>query len=139
MRCGQNRRHGYIFNPWSDGKREFKNESQSGRTFRAMREAGEASPEIAARVRMFRFRVPEEFYDFERDLDALENLIDHPEYQEAVEDMRGALAAWMRQTRDPALPAFQGRRSREALDAFMAEQEAQAERSKKKARREAAD
>ena len=30
MRCVQNRRFGYIFNPWSDGSRIFQNESQDG-------------------------------------------------------------------------------------------------------------
>ena len=36
MRCIQTREYGYIFNPWADGERVFRNESQAGRTFKAM-------------------------------------------------------------------------------------------------------
>ena len=56
MRCVQTKRFGYIFNPWSDGKRVFINESQAGRTMAAMKAAGESDPEIAARVELFLHR-----------------------------------------------------------------------------------
>lgn len=123
MRCVQTRRFGYIFNPWSDGKREFINESQSGRTWAAMQNAAEEDPTIAARVELFEKRVPEEFYDFESDPDGLHNLIDDPVYADEVQGIRSELESWMEQTDDPALAAFRDRGSRAALDRLMEETE----------------
>ena len=70
MRCVQNKRFGYIFNPWSDGRRIFRNESQEGRTFKAMKQAAADDPAVDARVRFFLHRTVEEFYDFQKDPDA---------------------------------------------------------------------
>jgi N-sulfoglucosamine sulfohydrolase len=123
MRCVQDRRYGYIFNPWSDGERVFRNESQEGRTFRAMQDAGLTDSEIADRVRLFEYRVVEEFYDFENDPDALVNLVDHPDHQAELNRLRGELEEWMVEHGDPALDAFHNRTSQAALGDFMAEQE----------------
>ena len=137
MRTVQNKRFGYIFNPWSDGKTVFKNESQSGRSFKAMRAAAGGDQEIAARVKLFQYRVVEEFYDFEKDPDALNNLIDNPEYKQQVDKMRAELLKWMIATGDAAREAFVKRDSPEALAKFMAEQNAipHAGRRRKKTRR----
>ncbi|UCG56598.1 MAG: sulfatase [Phycisphaerales bacterium] len=126
MRCVQDRRFGYIFNAWSDGRRVFKNESQSGLTFRAMQAAAATDPKIAARVRLFQYRVVEEFYDFDKDPDAVHNLVDDPAYGSEIDRMRGALLGWMKRTNDPAFEAFRNRNSRRALAKFMAEQDAKA-------------
>jgi len=123
MRCVQDRRFGYIFNPWSDGVREFKNESQAGRTFKAMQSAAEADSEIAGRVDLFQHRVVEELYDFENDPDALVNLIDDPGYQGEANRLRDELEAWMVDHDDPALDALRNRNEPEILKRFMAEQE----------------
>ncbi|MBT3295749.1 MAG: sulfatase [Verrucomicrobia bacterium] len=123
MRCVQDRRFGYIFNPWSDGDRAFENESQAGRTFRAMQAAGESDEVIAERVELFQHRVVEELYNFEDDPDALVNLIDDPGYQDEANCLRGELEAWMVAHGDLALDAFRNRHSPEALAAFMDEQE----------------
>ena len=126
MRCVRERRFGYIFSPWSDGERVFKNESQSGRTFKAMREAAKTDPAIAARVELFVRRVTEELYDFENDPDARVNLVDDPRYSEDLDRLRAGLEEWMERTGDPALGAFRDRDSRETLAGFMSEQEARA-------------
>ena len=123
MRCVQNGRFGYIFNAWSDGKRVFRNESQSGRTMKAMVAAGKSDPKIAARVKLFLYRVVEEFYDLEKDPDALNNLIDDPAYKPEVDKLRAELEAWMKRTGDVALAAFRNRDSSEALARFMAAQD----------------
>lgn len=128
MRCIQNERFGYIFNPWSDGRRVFKNESQSGLTFKAMQAGVETDPEIAARVRLFQYRVVEEFYDLRNDPDALHNLIDAPAHQRELDALTKALRDWMERTQDPALEAFENRRDPAALAKFMAEQDARARR-----------
>ncbi len=137
MRCVQNHRFGYIFNPWSDGQRIFKNESQSGLTFKAMQAAAVNDPAIAARVRFFQYRVVKEFYDFKNDPDGLHNLIDEPRHKKEIDEMRRQLLQWMKDTDDPALEAFENRNSAAALKKFMAEQDAQAagRRPTKKPRR----
>ena len=132
MRCVQNHRFGYIFNPWSDGKRVFKNESQSGLTFNAMKTAAQKNDSVAARVKLFQYRVVEEFYDFKNDPDSLHNLIDDPDYKKNIDEMRASMLDWMKNTNDPALQAFENRTSPEALKKFMAEQDLRAGRKKPK-------
>ena len=122
MRCIQNHRFGYIFNPWSDGERVFKNESQSGLTFKTMQDAAKSDPAIAERVKSFQYRVVEEFYDFQNDPDALHNLINDPKYQKHIEKMRRELLVWMKHTDDAALEPLRNHKSPEALKKFMAQQ-----------------
>ncbi|MFC1715638.1 hypothetical protein ACFL6S_18370 [Candidatus Poribacteria bacterium] len=121
MRCIQTKRFGYIFNPWSDGERIFRNESQAGRTMKAMREGAQTSDRIADRVNLFLYRVPEEFYDFEKDPDALNNLAGDQNYSAELNSLRLELENWMEQTGDPALKAFRNRDHKERLEDFMKE------------------
>ncbi|MCL5269741.1 MAG: sulfatase [bacterium] len=125
MRCVQEARYAYIFNPWSDGRRVFKNESQAGLTFKAMVAAAVASPEVAARVRFFEYRAPEEFYDLADEPDALHNRIDDPSCRKDVERLREQLLDWMKRTGDPAFEALASR-SPEAMARFMASHDARA-------------
>ena len=123
MRCVQNKRFGYIFNPWSDGERVFKNESQQGRSFEAMQEAARNDKCIADRVHLFQYRVIEEFYDFENDPDALNNLINDSAYSSERDKFRSQILEWMKQYDDPALKASKGKNSPELLETFMKEQQ----------------
>ncbi len=109
MRSIQSRRFGYLFNAWSDGKTIFRNESQAGRTFAAMREAAKTDAKIAARVEFFLRRVPEEFYDYQADTHALNNLIADPRFKPEIERMRRELLQWMKRTTDPLAAAFERR------------------------------
>lgn len=109
MRSVVGKRFGYIFSPWSDGKTVFRNESQSGLTMRAMQRAAQNDPDIAARVKLFLYRVPEEFYDYQKDPDALNNLIDDPQYQDEIRAYRQRLLEHLKQTKDPLLKTFQKR------------------------------
>jgi N-sulfoglucosamine sulfohydrolase len=106
MRCIQNRKYGYIYNAWSNGELEFKNESQAGLTFRAMQQAGANDPAIADRVEFFLHRVREELYDFEQDPCALHNLVNEPEHAERVAQMRQELYRRMEQSDDPIAAGF---------------------------------
>lgn len=106
MRSVQTARYGLIWNGWSDGKTTFKNESQSGLTWRAMTAAANSDPEIAGRVKHFAYRVPWEFYDYEKDPDALHNLIDDPESQEMIKQLKAKMLEYMKTTNDPQLSAF---------------------------------
>jgi N-sulfoglucosamine sulfohydrolase len=118
MRCVQNGKFGYIYNPFSDGKHVYRNNNE-GKTMAAMNAAAETNQEIAKRVRLFRYRVPEEFYDLENDPNCLVNLIDSPEHKADVQAMRIKLEAWMAETADPMLEAFRSRDNRVAVDAVM--------------------
>jgi len=138
MRAVQDAHFLYIYNPWSDGQRIFRNESQSGRTMKAMLAAAKNDPAIDARCRLFLYRVPEEFYDLQHDPDALHNLIDDPDYQQEVDRLRRTLADWMRRTGDPALRPFLARHDEQIREQFMAEQDAKAKstpREKPRARK----
>lgn len=128
MRAIQGKRYGYIVNFWVGRTAPMRMESLSGQTFKAMQMAAKNNPEIAARVDLFEHRVLEEFYDFEKDPDALKNLIDSTEHQERIGKMRTALMDRMKATQDPALDALLGRDDPAKLDAFM---QAQKERSKR--------
>ncbi|MDF3130702.1 sulfatase [Kiritimatiellaeota bacterium B1221] len=122
IRCVQNRRFGYMFNAWSNGEREFRNESQSGRTMKAMCEAAETHPEIAARVNLFLYRQVEELYDFDNDPHARKNLIEDPAYREILWELQAQLEQWMIEHADPALTAFRNRSDPDALAAYMQQQ-----------------
>lgn len=114
MRCVQNRKFGYLFNPWSLPGATYRNNNE-GRTMKAMVEAAKTDPAVAARVEMYRHRVLEEFYDLEEDPGCVTNLIDRPEHQQGIEEFRRRLREWMEKTADPALAAFDQRGSPEAI------------------------
>jgi len=135
IRCVQDARFGYIFNAWSDGKCVFRNESQSGRTMKAMRAAAANDPQIAARVKHFLYRTVEELYDLKADPDALRNLIGDPKHRAEADRLRGELERWMQRTADPALEAFRNRGSADALAKFMAAQNAAAKQGATRRRR----
>lgn len=136
MRSVEDKRFRYIYNPWSDGERVFRNESQAGRTMRAMLAAGRGDPAIEARCRLFLYRVPEELYDVENDPDALHNLVDDPACRGEVDRLRTALGDWMRRTGDPALVPFEARGDEQARREFMAEQNAEAKGNAPRPRRQ---
>jgi len=105
MRAVQGRRYGYIFNAWSDGTNVFKNESQNGLTWNAMVAAG-TNAAVQARVDHFKYRVPEELYDYVQDPDALSNLVSRVELEDRLWLLRRELLDWMTAKADPQLAAF---------------------------------
>ncbi|MCT4603316.1 MAG: sulfatase [Marinifilum sp.] len=109
MRCVQNKQYGYIFNAWSDGNRAFKNESQHGYTWKAMKEYAQSDSLVNKRVQLFSNRIVEEFYDFENDPDALNNLIDDPNYASEIAEMQGIMERSLKESNDPLLDAFLNR------------------------------
>ena len=106
MRSVQDARFGYIFNAWSDGRLAFTSDSLKSKTWKAMQEASGDDPEVAARVHFYEHRVPEEFYDYENDPNALNNLIDDPDYADEVQNLREKLEDWMESTSDPLYDTF---------------------------------
>ena len=53
MRSIEDTQFRYIYNPWADGEYVFRNESQAGRTMKAMSAAAKNNAQIAARVKLF--------------------------------------------------------------------------------------
>lgn len=118
MRCVQNENFGYIYNPFSDGEYWYRNNNE-GKTMAAMNEAARSDPAIQARVDLFRYRVPEELYDLQKDPDCLVNLIDDPAYAQTLNELRGKLTEQMKKTEDPMLDAFLNRYDRAKVDAVL--------------------
>ncbi len=134
MRGVQTKRFGYLFNPWSDGKRVFKTATTGTMTYRAMKTLASDDPRIAARLDLFEHRVPEEFYDYEKDPDALHNLIDDPAYAKAIDEHRAALRQLMLDSNDPMQEVFDNRGSPELVSAYVdrVQIESDARRAKKR-------
>jgi len=86
---------------------------------KAMLAAGENDARIAGRVELFLHRVPEEFYDFQNDPDALRNLVGVPRYRKDLQRLRRELQRWMQRTNDPALEAFENVDSFETQEKLM--------------------
>jgi len=130
----QSREFLYLFNPWSDGRRKMRTATTGTAAYRTMVELAKTDPAMAARLKRFDHRAPEEFYDVANDPDARHNLIDDPKYKTQVDQMRNELEAWMERTNDPALAVFRGRDDRQLVEKYMAalDAEAAARRAKRR-------
>ncbi len=100
MRSLQGNRYGFIWNGWSNGETTFRNESMSGLTWKALAKAAESDPKLAARAKHYLYRTPFEFYDYEKDPDALRNLMSDPAYAETIAAYRKKLGDLMKKTGD---------------------------------------
>ena len=107
IRCMQNRRFGYIWNAWADGKTTFQSKYLKGPAYEALMEAAKSDPFVAARMELFFHRVPEELYDFEQDPSALHNLVNSPEHQGTLDNLRRRLHAEMTRSADPMRTEFE--------------------------------
>jgi N-sulfoglucosamine sulfohydrolase len=122
MRCIQDNNFGYIYNFWSDGILNISGDALGGLTWKAMVEAAKNDPEIAKRVELFRHRIPEEFYDFRNDPDALHNLINDPAYAGEIQKFRDKMLVAMSNYKDPALQTFRDREKQGVKEEFMKQQ-----------------
>ena len=101
MRGVQNERYGYIVNFWSDGEKRIRGDAMGGRTFKAMNKAALTNKAFAERVDLYKYRVPEELYDFKNDPDGLVNLINETELQDKLKKLKEILYKEMKRTDDP--------------------------------------
>lgn len=140
MRSVQTKRFGYLFNPWSDGTRVFRTATTGTMTFRAMQKLAPTDETIAARLQFFQHGVLEEFYDYENDPDALHNLIDDPDYADAINELRAAMLKYMQDSNDHMLSAFQNRDDAEFVSSYVdrVQAEADARRAAKRQQKPAA-
>jgi N-sulfoglucosamine sulfohydrolase len=109
MRCLRTKDRSYIWNAWSDGKRQYHTENMAGLSWKAMLADTSNSPAIKARTDFYLHRVPEEFYDLTNDRCERTNLIGDPSRQAEIGAMRQELLALMRRTGDPFTEAFANR------------------------------
>jgi len=107
MRSLQGKRYGLIWNGWHDGETTFKNESMSGLTWKAMAKAAQNDPALAKRVKHYLYRAPFEFYDYGKDPDALNNLIDDEEHAKFVNRYGQELLKVMKKTKDHETNRYQ--------------------------------
>lgn len=92
-------------------------------SFRQWHRHAENAPDIKKRTEHFLCRIIEEFYDFQKDPDTLNNLINHPHYQKQINEFRDSMRKWMVETEDPVLEAFDNKDDIEALKKFMEKQQ----------------
>ena len=111
----------YLFNPWADGKNEFRTATHGTATWKRMLAMAKDNPAIAARVDLMLHRVPEELYDIQADQNCLENLIDSPDHAEALKILRERMEKFMKDSGDPLLEVFKLRENPEALASYMEE------------------
>ncbi len=119
MRCVRTKDRAYIWNAWSDGKREYHTENMAGLTWKAMLAAAATNPDVKARTDFYLHRVPEEFYDLTHDRYERTNRIGDPSRQAEIEAMRKELLALMRRTGDPFTEAFAHRDRKDLVPAVL--------------------
>ncbi len=107
MRSLQGKRYGLIWNGWHDGETTFKNESMSGLTWKAMAKAAEKDSALAKRVKHYLYRTPFEFYDYEKDPDALSNLIGEDQLAKSISRYGKELNRIMKKTGDHETARYQ--------------------------------
>jgi N-sulfoglucosamine sulfohydrolase len=127
MRALETKQFLYIFNPWSSGQRIMQTATTGTSTYRRLHELAATDPTLAARHKLYQFRVVEELYDVERDPDCLKNLIDNPAYVSQRDQLRQDLDKWMVKTNDPMLEVFRHRDDAAFREAYVQTQEREAD------------
>jgi N-sulfoglucosamine sulfohydrolase len=127
MRAIETKQFLYVFNAWSNGQRIMQTATTGTPTYRRMRDLSASNPALAARHKLYQFRVVEELYDVEHDPDCLKNLINEPAYASQRDQLRKDLDAWMVKTSDPMLEVFRRRDDAAFREAYVAAQEREAD------------
>ena len=126
IRAVQTKRYLYLFNPWSNGTRVFATATTGTVTFRRLAALAKTDKKLAARLDLYKHRVPEELYDVAKDPDCLHNLIDSPKHQAELKNLRATLDAWMVKSKDPMLEAFRKREDKNFVEAYVQQLEKEA-------------
>ena len=126
MRAIQTKRFLYLFNPWSNGERVFATATTGTATFRRLAALAKTNKKLAARLDLYKHRVPEELYDVVKDPDCLYNLIDSPQHIAELKQLRATLDAELVKSKDPMLEAFRKREDREFVEAYVQQLEKEA-------------
>jgi len=119
MRGVQTKRYLYLFNPWSNGQRVFATATTGTMTYRRMVALANTDKRLAARLQIYKHRVPEELFDVAKDPDCLVNLIHHPKHQAELKKLCATLDAWMVRSKDPMLEVFRKRDDADFREAYV--------------------
>jgi N-sulfoglucosamine sulfohydrolase len=112
MRAVHTKEWSYIFNPWSDGKKQRKStENQSELTFAAMLDAALTDSKMAERVNTILLRRRDELFDLKKDPWSFKNLSNHPEYAPQLNKMKALILEEMKRSDDPLLSSLQNNES----------------------------
>ena len=101
------KRYVYIWHGWADGEKTVPiTMGYNSEPIQIMETLSKENPRYVERVRFYRFRVPEEFYDTWNDPGCLNNLIGNPNYQKMTDEYRMELLEIMSSSFDHELKNF---------------------------------
>ncbi|MBS2213114.1 sulfatase [Carboxylicivirga mesophila] len=120
------KKYGYVFNAWATGKYPFKCSADAYASHKYMKAQATSNQEVKERYEHWVYRSVEELYDYEKDPDALHNLIDDPACKDIAEKLRQELESQMQATNDYVLSAFKVRDNLNALNQWMQEEDRKA-------------
>ena len=109
----------YICNLWCDGVRKFSTATKGMAAYEEMNRLAKSDKFWKQRLNMLNFRVPEELYNYDKDPDALDNLITKKEYETKLNELRNVMAEFMEKSRDPLLKLFENRDDPKAISAHL--------------------
>jgi arylsulfatase A-like enzyme len=123
--------HSYICNLWSDGERRFATATRGmATTFEMERLAKSGDPYMQERMELFNHAVPEQFFDLNKDPDALNNLFEHTDHQERIAKYQAAMIRIMKASNDPMLDVYQKRHDKAAVAGYLARLDAESKARK---------
>ncbi|WP_439130889.1 sulfatase family protein [Polaribacter sp.] len=120
------KKYGYVFNPWATGAYVFQSAATWHTSYKQMAKLAKVDDAVKQRFNFWKFRVVEEFYDYEKDPNALNNLIDNPNYKEIIDELKLQLSSQMKKTDDYVLNAFVNKADKTYLNTWMEDQVAEA-------------
>jgi N-sulfoglucosamine sulfohydrolase len=122
----QDKRFGYIVNLfYGTGRQVGSSDFGESMTWETMIAEAESNPEIKKRLEFYRERTLDEFYDYESDPHALNNLIDDATYKEDRQRLTAKLDQWMIQTKCDALETYRKRNELSARRAYAKQEDAE--------------
>ncbi|WP_438988705.1 sulfatase family protein [Polaribacter sp.] len=113
------KKYGYVFNPWATGKFKFKSASMYHDSYKAMRKMSLDNTKVKKRFDYWNYRTVEELYDYEKDPNAMNNLINNPNYKKVLTELRLELLNQMKRTNDYVLTSFEKRNDINFLNKWM--------------------
>jgi N-sulfoglucosamine sulfohydrolase len=120
MRAVLSKDYTYMCNLWSDGERKFATATKGmATTWEMKRLADEGDKYMQERYDLFTYSVPEQFFDLNKDPDALNNLIDNPEYKKLIGRYQKQVVKVMKSSNDPMLEIFQSRDDKAAVAEYL--------------------
>ena len=133
MRSVISKTHGYIFSPWSDGERTFATATRgmaSTKEIARLAEAGDKA--MQKRYDLFMHSIPEQFFDYANDPDALNDLFANPEYSKVIEQYRRQMVTFMKRSSDPLLDILENRHNAEIVQGYLVKLDAESKARKQK-------